>query len=661
MSSQRKNTTVLAAAAAAVEKSDRKYSTSTAGSPWKGALGESGSHVPSSGSSPTSGSKSGGSRLTWGWLIIIILVFGVFLFLMYAHMLAPSSTRASDTASTSTSSIMTSFFPLPSSKSSTSSNQVGSRLRQSGGGILAQKAAERVRQCTWEEGMPVMYQLKTKLGVNYESGHWFHMAENLMVQHSILRAQQRLTNASEVYYHLDEDGCTGGCVGGLNGMTKFMITIGTVVPPPPAPPSPAVLAAAFESMTNRRGRRRAKRIRAELESNNETAQTPQPPPSLVKMIHFFNVDSSASSSASASTSQSSKATPPPLSTLQAGDTVALKNIPPASGAAHAGVKILSQSLTGNIATESRFISNPRDIASIPSASAGVKMNGDSTVCVKSMGRIGGNWPTPQRGHWFPNDGDVATFRDKIRGLCPMDQTKLDTFAKKAPFKLMIYQRDLSRKLAQESSALELLRSRLVPSVWEIQVIMHEKDRSPCELAHLLNNVDVLITAHGFQSMLLLFLPRPSILFEVFPYRYYKRGYGPLSGEYGVIHGGFMSPPLTWHHKMLLSMVTTEWCMSNKQCRGYARSADVIFTPQALEVLVNMLHTHAHQIGHSVPSLHALNSTFSASPGTGSAGVDGVGVGLGLGSSHNVTSGSGVGAGSFHPSPNLNRDFLYTPL
>ena len=64
---------------------------------------------------------------------------------------------------------------------------------------------------------------------------------------------------------------------------------------------------------------------------------------------------------------------------------------------------------------------------------------------------------------------------------------------------------------------------------------------PCELAHRLHNVDVMVTPHGFQSMLLLFLPRPALLFEVFPYRYYKRGYGPLSDEFGVRHHGVMSP------------------------------------------------------------------------------------------------------------------------
>lgn len=78
----------------------------------------------------------------------------------------------------------------------------------------------------------------------------------------------------------------------------------------------------------------------------------------------------------------------------------------------------------------------------------------------------------------------------------------------------------------------MLRAKLTEDVWEIQVIMHSSSRGPCELAHLFHNVDLLITPHGFQSMLLMFLPRPAVIFEVFPYRYFKRGYGPFSQEYG---------------------------------------------------------------------------------------------------------------------------------
>ncbi len=134
---------------------------------------------------------------------------------------------------------------------------------------------------------------------------------------------------------------------------------------------------------------------------------------------------------------------------------------------------------------------------------------------------------------------------------------------------------MNRKLANEADALGYIKERLSEDQWDISVLMHNSKRSPCELAHLLHDTDVLLTPHGFQSMLLLFLPRPSVLFEVFPYRYYKRGYGPLSKEYGIKHGGVMSPATLWHTELILSYVTTSWCMLSKYCRGYARDQDVL--------------------------------------------------------------------------------------
>jgi hypothetical protein len=52
-------------------------------------------------------------------------------------------------------------------------------------------------------------------------------------------------------------------------------------------------------------------------------------------------------------------------------------------------------------------------------------------------------------------------------------------------------------------------------------------------------------------MLLLFLPIPSLLFEVYPYKYFKQAYSPLSREYGVMHGNVMSPPVSRLNALLL--------------------------------------------------------------------------------------------------------------
>jgi hypothetical protein len=52
-------------------------------------------------------------------------------------------------------------------------------------------------------------------------------------------------------------------------------------------------------------------------------------------------------------------------------------------------------------------------------------------------------------------------------------------------------------------------------------------------------------------MLLLLLPRPSLLFEVYPYKYFKQAYSPLSREYGVMHGNVMSPACSRMNAFLL--------------------------------------------------------------------------------------------------------------
>lgn len=49
-------------------------------------------------------------------------------------------------------------------------------------------------------------------------------------------------------------------------------------------------------------------------------------------------------------------------------------------------------------------------------------------CFKYLGKVGGEWPTPQRGHWFPTVEDVNSFRSKITNLCPFtDKSKVYTY------------------------------------------------------------------------------------------------------------------------------------------------------------------------------------------------------------------------------------------
>lgn len=400
------------------------------------------------------------------------------------------------------------------------------------------------KTCEWDvNNDPVIYKLKTKMGVNYEADHWFHMSENFMTSHSILREQNRLSNSNHIIYNFDKE----NFINDLNGVTKLMILLGTIN--------------SYSYINN-----------SDLSSSHITTNVNKASYIHLPINSMYNQH---------------------LNSLTEGDTL-LVNINDLE-------ELIEQDLSSSIPLENRLISikndkrllrnnnnnsnrliyNPRKLNN--------NINKNKEECVKVMGSIGGIWPTPQRGHWFTNNGDIDSFRDKLRALCPLDSNYLKKYRKKTNYKLVIYQRDISRKLYNQEEAINMIFNKLDKSYWEIQVIMHERDRPPCILSHMLNDVDVLLTPHGFQSMLLLFLPRPSLIFEVFPYKYYKRGYGPFGGEYGVHHAGVMSPPLTWCGKNILKLITTNYCMNKKMCRSIARDTDVLLTQHGVNRLINSIN------------------------------------------------------------------------
>eukprot|EP01038_Epipyxis_sp_PR26KG_P014598 gene14598-19604_t len=389
--------------------------------------------------------------------------------------------------------------------------------------------------CQWHENGPVLFHIKTKLGVNYDAGHLFHMAENILTQHSVVRALENNgeSNKSNIrsnlfIFNFDKD----GFIKDLNPLTRFIVYLGTSSDP-----------------------------LLHINPNNDINQ---------KQYYFMHIPK-------------------------------LTHIPPISSTVNG--LLLNRTLSwdelrffdaqvvnldSNVPPTKRFFAENEHRNSHKSLTL---LN--SSVCVKVIGSIGGVWPTVQRGHWFPNQNDVLSLRKKIRNACPPDDNLIKQNTKKKLKKLLIYQRNWSRKIENQEETIELLKLYLQSSLqndteWEIMLIYHDTNRSPCELAHLLYNVDVFITPHGFQSMLLFFLPLHAIVFEVFPYKYQKRGYALLTSELGQSYGAVMSPPTTWHTKFLLSFITTTFCMSWKECRSYARNNNVIFTKYAAQQLVQLI-------------------------------------------------------------------------
>lgn len=96
-------------------------------------------------------------------------------------------------------------------------------------------------------------------------------------------------------------------------------------------------------------------------------------------------------------------------------------------------------------------------------------------------------------------------------------TASTTFKPKSPTTL------LSLLLSTNSSSSDVPEIKAAPydphPMLHIRTLVHDQFLGPCMLVKYIENADVLITPHGFQSILLVFQPMASLFVEVFPFQY----------------------------------------------------------------------------------------------------------------------------------------------
>ena len=239
-----------------------------------------------------------------------------------------------------------------------------------------------------------------------------------------------------------------------------------------------------------------------------------------------------------------------------------------------------------------------------------------------MGRV-----KAERGDWLPRDEDVVSMRDALAGLCEepnrpdtswTDTSRRSDAADAAAAALasqpcggafgdsdeahvrhlVIYQRntgrvmedvrDVATKLEDTLNTLDDDAAYVRESndsndgsirrfVWRVSVVTHSDSFPPCALRSCLARASALVTPHGFQSMLYLFLPKNAHVHEVFPHRYYKHGYKRAALEWGVSYGFSMSPPRSLLSRLISRLFTTDACMRMYYCRFLARKGDVLVT------------------------------------------------------------------------------------
>jgi hypothetical protein len=403
------------------------------------------------------------------------------------------------------------------------------------------------QKCSPNSNSPILLNLKTKMHVSYDGGQWFHMAENFLVQHSLLAEQQRQLEGMSIWYNFDKRHFADK----LNPFTRFLIFLGTVAPSTNIHSisflaNPDLIPLHTDSIPQSINVGDGILIDRHILEDN-AAQTFRLEGGVDPSIRFSQFDRNKRS--------------PERKLLRAVSTSS-------SSVAPVGFYPYSFEL------DPEEHHHHHHTSFLP-----------NEVCFKYMGYIGGD--RMRRTDWFPNEEDIHSLRATIRLGCPENTDMLNRYRKTKSYKMVFYQRDRTRRFEQLAETLPLVKSVLPSSQWEFHVLYHDNDRSPCELAHFLQDTDVLVTPHGFQATLLLLLPTPALLFEVFPYPYYKPPYKHVAHSMGIVHGQYTSAPTSWLFVMLKQIysVSVRSCNQYFLCRDLARRQNVILNANGIAQLV----------------------------------------------------------------------------
>jgi hypothetical protein len=196
-----------------------------------------------------------------------------------------------------------------------------------------------------------------------------------------------------------------------------------------------------------------------------------------------------------------------------------------------------------------------------------------------------------------------------------------TVANNGNRKVIVYQRDVSRRFINEQEIMRVLEKELkessyshtvngtsVVSVpWTVELVKHDRNRSPCDLVHLMQSTTALLTSHGFQSTLLLFLPDESVLAEVHPgSAFFPHHFGQLQLAFRQRFGdkrSFLvdeSPPSSIVGRGL-ELLFGSSCESFKFCRSLAKGQDVYASRIFLSRFATFLKTHFLTISGGTPN------------------------------------------------------------
>ena len=179
-------------------------------------------------------------------------------------------------------------------------------------------------------------------------------------------------------------------------------------------------------------------------------------------------------------------------------------------------------------------------------------------------------------------------------------------------KVLVFQRNSKRIIEGVENVILQLKSELnknsVEDIekhsenleWEVELYQHDNERSPCEVVSKINSATALFTAHGFQSILLMYQPKHSVLAEMHPFlMYIPHFYGELQLAYRQRFGfvrAFVSEesaPTGWLLKLLVyfGFQTKDSCVSYKFCRHLSKAQNIIPSDAFIQRFAKFMNTH----------------------------------------------------------------------
>ena len=205
--------------------------------------------------------------------------------------------------------------------------------------------------------------------------------------------------------------------------------------------------------------------------------------------------------------------------------------------------------------------------------ASIRINAPTEICSCYCGQFVtkvGEAPI-EAGKWFKNQSSVDTIRGRILKFCGIktdDTLNLAGQRESSSLKLfVIYQRDLDRRIIDLPDIVNKLKKRAGPN-WSFIILHHSEATKPCEYQRLLGNADILLTAHGFQSLALLFMKKGATLFEIYNYKYWKPGIKTLLVLLSITEVIFL-----FQQVISQSLLNMEFSMLGFKTRPLPRSVD----------------------------------------------------------------------------------------